>query len=520
MNGSGVPGDVLVVGTGLIGTSVALALRAEGVRVHLADADPARVDAAVARGAGSAGRPDVVGLVVVAVPPDALAAVVCQALGVWPDAVVTDVGSVKAEVAARVLGTDPAGAERYVGGHPMAGSERSGPQSASASLFRGRAWAVTPHERSAEAAVELVARFAELCGGVVATMSPLEHDRAVALVSHVPHLLSAAAAAQLVSAPAAHLVLAGQGLRDVTRVAAADPALWVQVLTANAEPVRAVLRTVRDDLDAVLGSLASDPGGEALADVLARGRRGTQRIAPVTPSPDVAGHSGVAGLVVAVDGPSGSGKSSTAREVATRLGLRYLDTGAMYRAMTWALLRRGMDVGDAEAVAAAARDVVVEPGTDPAAPKILADGVDVAVPIRGDAVTRAVSAVSAVPAVRAMLVELQRQVIGAGSIVVEGRDIGSTVAPNAPVKVFLVADPAARAQRRAAQTGTAAALETLKQEMARRDRLDSSRRTSPLVQAPDAVVIDTTELSLDEVVERVLEVVRVVPAAQATGQSR
>jgi len=213
----------------------------------------------------------------------------------------------------------------------------------------------------------------------------------------------------------------------------------------------------------------------------------------------------VAGLVVAVDGPSGSGKSTTARGVATRLGLRYLDTGAMYRAMTWALLQRGVDVDDPEAVAAAAPGVVIVAGTDPRSPTITADGVDVSAPIRGRAVTSAVSAVSAVPQVRRLLVQLQRAIIGDGDIVVEGRDIGSVVAPEARVKVFLVADAAARAARRTAELGGSSTEVTLTQEdMARRDRLDSSRSTSPLMQATDAVVVDTTELSLDEVIERVV----------------
>ncbi|MDQ3166621.1 MAG: (d)CMP kinase [Actinomycetota bacterium] len=223
---------------------------------------------------------------------------------------------------------------------------------------------------------------------------------------------------------------------------------------------------------------------------------------------------GVVGVVIAVDGPSGSGKSTTARGVALRLGLRYLDTGAMYRALTWAMLRRGVDVDDATAVTAVAADVVIEPGTDPVAPTITADGVDVAVPIRGPAVTRAVSSVSAVPAVRAALVELQRRIIGSGDIVVEGRDIGSVVAPEAQLKIFLVADATARAARRTAELGGSNDLvASTQQDMERRDRLDSSRPASPLRRAVDAVVVDTTDMTLDEVVAHV---VALVPAGSAT----
>jgi myo-inositol-1-phosphate synthase len=158
-------------------------------------------------------------------------------------------------------------------------------------------------------------------------------------------------------------------------------------------------------------------------------------------------------LVVAVDGTSGSGKSSTSRGVAERLGLRYLDTGAMFRAMTWWLLREGIDVRDEAAVAAAAGRPTIVSGTDPLAPTITVDGTDVSVAIRTDDVNAAVSPVSAVPEVRARLLDLQRTVIGAGGIVVEGRDIGSVVWPQAEVKVYLSADPDARAQRRTAEQG-------------------------------------------------------------------
>ena len=213
-------------------------------------------------------------------------------------------------------------------------------------------------------------------------------------------------------------------------------------------------------------------------------------------------------LVVAVDGPSGSGKSSTARGVAQRLSLAYLDTGAMYRAMTWALLRAGVDLGDAEAIAEAAKGVRLESGTDPLAPTILADGVDVAEPIRSDEVTSSVSDVAAVPSVRAMLVDLQRAIIDASQrrIVVEGRDIGSTVAPDAEVKIYLVADPAARAARRAAEDGTTDASAT-ELALARRDEIDSTRAASPLSKAPDAILVDSTYLSLEEVIEAIVEIV-------------
>jgi CMP/dCMP kinase len=220
-------------------------------------------------------------------------------------------------------------------------------------------------------------------------------------------------------------------------------------------------------------------------------------------------HPDTSRLVVAVDGPSGSGKSSTARGAARALGLRYLDTGAMYRAVTWALLRRGVDVDDPAAVAAAAATVDLVSGTDPDAPTITADGEDVSAPIRGPEVTAAVSAVSAVPQVRAQLLAIQRSMIGTGGIVVEGRDIGTAVAPDAAVKVFLTAASGARAQRRTAQDGGCdASLELTAADLDRRDRLDSGRTASPLVQAPDAVVLDTTDLTLEQAIETVVMLAR------------
>ena len=213
------------------------------------------------------------------------------------------------------------------------------------------------------------------------------------------------------------------------------------------------------------------------------------------------------GVVVAMDGPSGSGKSSTSRGVATRLGLRYLDTGAMYRAMTWWMLEHDVDVDDPGAVADNVDRPVLVSGTDPQAPTITVDGIDVSGPIREAAVTSAVSAISAVPRVRQRLVREQRDIIGDGGIVVEGRDIGTTVAPDAEVKVFLTADPGARAVRRAAEQ-SGADVSATQHDLLRRDRIDSGRAASPLAMAADARHIDTTPYSLDEVVAQVVELVQ------------
>jgi cytidylate kinase len=224
-------------------------------------------------------------------------------------------------------------------------------------------------------------------------------------------------------------------------------------------------------------------------------------------------------VVVAMDGPSGSGKSSTARGVADRLGLRYLDTGAQFRAMTVWMLRHGVDVHDAEAVARHAADPEIVSGTDPLEPTITLDGDDVAGPIRAADATAAVSPVATVPAVRQRLLELQRAIISAalaeGGIVVEGRDIGSVVWPEAEVKLYLTADVAARAARRAAENGTGS-LQATEEDLLRRDAIDSSRTAAPLVVPEGAVHLDTTPWELDEVIDRV---VAIIAQAVATDDS-
>jgi len=212
-------------------------------------------------------------------------------------------------------------------------------------------------------------------------------------------------------------------------------------------------------------------------------------------------------LVIAVDGPSGSGKSSAARGTAQALGLRYLDTGAMYRALTWWLLARHVDVDDPDAVAARAALPAIEVSTDPDAPVVTVDGADVTGPIRGRPVSNAVSAVASVPEVRRHLIARQQEIIATacaetGGIVAEGRDIGTVVAPDAAVKVFLTASQTARARRRAADLAgdSAATVELTQAEQARRDRLDSPQSE----RAADAVPIDSTALDVAAVVAAIV----------------
>jgi prephenate dehydrogenase len=270
-------GPVEIVGAGLIGTSIALACRRAGIDVLLSDASAESLRTATGLGAG---RPraagDVPQLIVVAVPPDHLGEAIAAALdAAGEDTVVTDVGSVKSAPLAAVAG-HPA-STRYVGSHPMAGSERSGPLAASADLFTARPWAITPHAGAAAAAVRTVTALVEICGATPVRLTPAEHDKAVARTSHVPHLLASLVAGTLAGAAPEHLALTGQGIRDITRVAGGDPVLYSQIIGGNSDAVAGLLREVRDRLDLALAAVA-EGDRVGLESLLAHGVAGTRAI--------------------------------------------------------------------------------------------------------------------------------------------------------------------------------------------------------------------------------------------------
>ncbi|MEV6286303.1 prephenate dehydrogenase [Kribbella sp. NPDC051770] len=271
-------GPVRIVGTGLIGTSIGLALARLGVVVELIDGDPDNALMAERIGAGSRLVQIEPQLVVVAVPPDHVGAVIAEQLE-QTDAVVTDAASVKGKplADARAL-SRPEDLARYVGGHPMAGSERNGPLAGRADLFEGATWAITPHETSDPTAVELVRRLAEACGARTVELSVPDHDLAVARVSHLPQLMSSLAAGTLVDAPTEHLELSGQGVRDVTRIAASDPGMWTQIVAANSPALSGLLEQIRDELDRLLIALSKEKTDDEVTAVLRRGVSGAVRV--------------------------------------------------------------------------------------------------------------------------------------------------------------------------------------------------------------------------------------------------
>ena len=297
-------GSVRVVGAGLLGTSLGLALRKLGVDVILSDTSRANQALAIDYGAGrEATEQDSPLLIVVCVPPDHTAGIVAAELKAFPTAVVTDVASIKQPVLDE-LKTLSADLGRYVGSHPMAGRERGGAIAGRADLFIGRPWVVVPNPDSSQAAIDLITDLALAVGSVPVNMEAIEHDHAVAAVSHVPQVVSSLLAARLISTSAQEISLAGQGLRDTTRIAASDPVLWVQILSANAGQVAPVLKEIAADLNKVIAALEDPAASGALTTIsktIESGNRGVERI----PGKHGGGHTQYSVVVVMIDDQPG-----------------------------------------------------------------------------------------------------------------------------------------------------------------------------------------------------------------------
>ena len=271
---------IKIVGAGLIGTSLGLALSKHGVDVGLENRSKANLRLAIEYGAGTEAEGDYK-LVIVCVSPEMTAEVVAGQLEKHPEALVTDVASVKAEIAREVARIAPALAHRYIGSHPMAGREKGGPGAARADLFFARPWVITPSANASPASVERLKNLAMQLSALPIVMSAEEHDRAVALVSHLPQIVSSALAARLQSGNEQQLGLAGQGLRDASRIASSDPDLWLQILSQNADLVSPLLAEFKKDIEELIQSLENldSPGSLAkLHSLLERGNSGVSRI--------------------------------------------------------------------------------------------------------------------------------------------------------------------------------------------------------------------------------------------------
>ncbi|MBU0609530.1 MAG: (d)CMP kinase [Armatimonadetes bacterium] len=504
-----------IVGMGLIGGSIGLAARKRhlaGEIVGYSRSESSR------QGALTAGAVDQVSDDLLAVVRGADLVYVATPVGTIADLLeaiapalrigctVTDAGSVKAQICrdgARFL---PA---CFIGGHPMAGSEKSGVLAATADLFVDRSYILTPQDADEEL-LERLLEFVRSLGARPLIASPDEHDRLVALTSHLPHLWASALALGLSrSADEARELagFAGGGLRDSTRIAGSSPELWKDIFLTNqaqvlaactrAEQALADLRRAlqEDDIPALLELLGQ---AKHFRDDLATATGGSQMTCP--------------GVRVAIDGPAGAGKSSVARDVAHELGYTIIDTGAMYRAVAYFAKGKSLAPGlNDEEIGQLAAQLSYEFRTVEGERHLFVDGQDVEPVVRLPEVGRLSSPVSAIPAVRHNLVIAQRQMAAGGGIVMEGRDIGTVVLPDAEVKIFLTASPQERARRRYRQLrdmGIELTYEDILHEQNVRDQRDSSRAVAPLRRADDAVEILSDDLTEAQVVAKIVAIVR------------
>jgi prephenate dehydrogenase len=275
---SRISGSVRIVGAGLLGTSIGLALTKNGVDVIITDESKSAENLAISYGAGRESlSSDLPMLVVVCVPPEATSRIVVEELKNNPQAIVTDVASVKKQILDS-LTESAADLTRYVGSHPMAGRERSGAIAGRADLFIGRPWVISPTTESSVGAITQVENLAVELGAAPVKVTAEDHDRAVALVSHLPQAVASLTAAQLIGADHQDVSLAGQGIRDTIRIAASDPNLWVQILSANSSEVVALLENLQEDLSKLVNALHtsdSEAGKAVIREVLTRGNLGS-----------------------------------------------------------------------------------------------------------------------------------------------------------------------------------------------------------------------------------------------------
>ncbi|HLH75815.1 MAG TPA: (d)CMP kinase [Candidatus Binataceae bacterium] len=496
---------VTVCGVGLIGGSLAARARALGLvgRVHGFGRRPDSLQVALERNLvdevstdpaqAAAGAQ----LVVLAVPLMAMPRVLGELLPYLPaDTIITDVGSVKQWVIEQLepgLGS----AMALVAAHPVAGKESAGPTAADPELFIGRRVIVTPSRCSTPLALERVERLWRGVGAQVERMSALLHDQILARVSHLPQILSSALGAaledELVGGRFAAAYGAG-GLRDMSRLAGSPADIWRDICLTNRAPILEALAGFENSLTRLRHAIEHHDSAELEA-LFEQGRRIVRHLgagAPTIARPRP---------VIAIDGPMGAGKSTVARMLAAELGFTYLNTGAMYRAVAVAAQRSGLAQPPYDEAAISALLATIEIGFE--GERVLLDGEDISGLIGAPEVGELASTLSTLSSVRERMGQLQRAAGAGGGVVMEGRDIGTAIFPDAEYKFFLDADPEVRAARRwreLAAAGQRITLEEVRLQLRQRDRRDAERALAPLRCAADAILLDSTHLSLAGVV--------------------
>ncbi|MGO9058331.1 MAG: (d)CMP kinase [Candidatus Binataceae bacterium] len=501
--------QMTICGVGLIGGSLAWIARQHGLveRIVGLGRTQANLDVALARGLidfatrepaqAAAGA----NLVVLASPILAMPALLAEMVTHLPaDAVITDVGSVKGWLIDRLeplLGP----AMALVAAHPVAGKETTGAAAADPELFAGRRVIITPSTRSTAEAIELVERLWLATGARVERMPAAVHDQILARASHLPQLISSALGAALAEEQVAGRFAAAfgaGGLRDTTRLALSSPEMWRDICVTNREAIlqalalfTASIENFRRLVDAgdANGLEAAFRAGQGVGRHIAAAQAATR-----------------SRLIVAIDGPVGAGKSTVARELARALGFSYLNTGAMYRAVALAAHRVGIRAGEPD-IEQRLVPILKAIRIDFEGEKVLLDGNDVSGAVTEPAISDLASKLSVLRAVRERMVELQRAAGAGGGVVMEGRDIGTAVFPDAELKFYLDADVKVRAARRYEElraTGEATTLDEVQTQLIERDRRDSTREIAPLRCAEDAIVVNSSHLSVAQVVEQLI----------------
>ena len=503
---------IALLGTGLMGGSIGLTLKSRDVSLKVRayarrqDTLDALLALNIADEVFSSPAEAVRGadLIIACVPVCAIPQIIHAAKpGMKEGALVTDVGSTKgwlAEECQKVL--EGSGAV-FVGSHPMCGSEKTGIDAATATLYQN-AVCVVCADKTSRSEVWKVAQFWTKLGCRVVEMSAAEHDRIAAKTSHVPHVVASAIVLSTFENTDKLKALIGPGFLDTTRVASGSPEIWRDIVGTNAKAVSEGLRSVSDRLQAFASAIDRMDLRKVEA-MLSGATEGRQHLCqPLALESQVVS-------VIAIDGPSASGKSTVAKKTAKRLKYLYVDSGSFYRGVTWKVLQDGVDPQDEKSVIQTLRNSTWSFPEKDGRIGFVIDGVDPGEAIRGEAVRDNVSYVARVPEGREFVNDRIRATQFLGPLVVEGRDIGSVVFPDSPFKFYLDADPAERARRRNEElsvTETNTSIEAVQENLNKRDELDSTRKTAPLQIAEGATVIDTTHMTLDEVVDVVVKAVR------------
>lgn len=424
-------------------------------------------------------------------------------------AIITDAGSVKGEIVREIDKILPKEIF-FVGAHPIAGTEKSGVEASFLDLFVGSRCVVTPALKTDPVALEKVKEIWSETGSEVILMDADKHDRYLAAVSHLPHAVAYALVNSVggldESVRQAHdekekgvLSFSAGGFRDFTRIAASHPAMWRDIFLMNKREVVGMINLFQSTLEDIKKAIINNDG-KKLENEFEKAREIRNR----TYNSRLTTYN----LIIAIDGPAGSGKSTVAKILAKRFKYKYIDTGAMYRAVALKAMKGSIKLTDEKMVSKIADNIKIEFIADENNQKIYADGEDVTSKIRDEEVGNGASVVSAYSGVRNAMLIKQREMGKSGGVVMEGRDIGTVVFPNADIKFFLNASVEVRGKRRhleLKEKGEDVERGKIVEDIRRRDNQDTSRDIAPLKKADDSIVIDTTGISIDEVVENMLK---------------